>query len=274
MIINYYFNVGDDLYKQMKGVSMGCYFSKEISDLVLLYAEYKFYQTYKEMSLVIFRRYADDGFMFFSTKNLVLILSELRRLSTFYPKNLVINIKLNVVCCQYLDLILSLNDISDSEGIIHYKTFFKKFHKFSYIEPSSNHPNHVFKGLIRTECARYLRNSLTKGDYDHSVDLLCMRLKKRGYKINFIRMNIIDYDKGRLQFTKNGVKATLERKIIAYTMLFNKTINLVESVENILRKASRGLYSKSRLVISKSVLPKLRNILSTRKILHNKLRLL
>ena len=30
------------LFKQVKGVSMGCYFSKEISDLVLLYSEYKY----------------------------------------------------------------------------------------------------------------------------------------------------------------------------------------------------------------------------------------
>ena len=27
-----YFNVGDSLFKQVKGASMGCYFSKEISD--------------------------------------------------------------------------------------------------------------------------------------------------------------------------------------------------------------------------------------------------
>ena len=38
-----YFNVGTSLYKQVKGVSMGCYFSKEISDLVLLYSEYKYF---------------------------------------------------------------------------------------------------------------------------------------------------------------------------------------------------------------------------------------
>ena len=27
-----YFNVGNSLFKQVKGASMGCYFSKEISD--------------------------------------------------------------------------------------------------------------------------------------------------------------------------------------------------------------------------------------------------
>ena len=35
--------MGNCLHKQVKGVSMGCYFSKEISDLVLLYSEYKYF---------------------------------------------------------------------------------------------------------------------------------------------------------------------------------------------------------------------------------------
>lgn len=37
-----YFNVGRSLFKQVKGGSMGCYFSMETSDLVL-YSEYKFF---------------------------------------------------------------------------------------------------------------------------------------------------------------------------------------------------------------------------------------
>lgn len=35
-----YFNVGGDIFKQEEGLSMGCYFSKEISDLVFMYFEY------------------------------------------------------------------------------------------------------------------------------------------------------------------------------------------------------------------------------------------
>ena len=32
--------MGNNLYKQVKGVSMGCYFSKEIGNFVLLYSKY------------------------------------------------------------------------------------------------------------------------------------------------------------------------------------------------------------------------------------------
>ena len=77
----------------------------------------------------------------------------------FYPSNLVINIVLNYVTCQFLDLVLTLDDITLSTGSIHCWTFFKKFHKFAYLNPKSNHPKHVFEGLLRTECMRYIRNS-------------------------------------------------------------------------------------------------------------------
>ena len=67
--------------------------------------------------------------------------------------------------CQYLDLVLAMDDLTLSTGVIHYRTFFKKFLKFAYLNPKSNHPKHVFRGLVRTECMRYIRNSLCEDDY-------------------------------------------------------------------------------------------------------------
>ena len=75
-----------------------------------------------------------------------------------------------------------MNDVTLTNGVIHYKTFFKKFHKFAYLNPKSNHPKHVFKGLLRTECIRFCRNSSTKEDYKLSVNLLGKRLIKAWVK--------------------------------------------------------------------------------------------
>ena len=103
---NNFFNVGNSLFKQVKGVSMGCYFSKEISDLVLLYSEYKYFVV-RDVSKVIFlKRYADDGIILFSVRDSKSILSELRKIMLFYPSNLVVNIVKNYVTCQYLHLVL------------------------------------------------------------------------------------------------------------------------------------------------------------------------
>ena len=151
---------------------MGCYFSKEISDLVLLYSEYKYFLVCDTKKVTFLKRYADDGIILFSIRDSASILSELRKIMLFYPNNLVINIVLNYVTCQFLDLVLALDDITLSSGSIHYWTFFKKFHKFAYLNPKSNHPKHVFKGLLRTECMlRYVRNSSCAEDYDFNIVL-------------------------------------------------------------------------------------------------------
>ena len=100
-----YFNVGNSLFKQVKGVSMGCYFSKEISDLVLLYSEYKYFLVRDAKKVIFLKRYADDGIILFSVRNSesILLRSKLRKIMLFYPSNLVVNIVKNYVTCQYLD---------------------------------------------------------------------------------------------------------------------------------------------------------------------------
>ena len=112
-----YFNVGNSLFKQVKGVSMGCYFSKEISDLVLLYSEYKYFLVRDAKKVIFLKRYADDGIILFSVRDSKIILSELRKIMLFYPSNLVVNIVKNYVTCQYLDLVLVMDDLTLSTGV-------------------------------------------------------------------------------------------------------------------------------------------------------------
>ena len=100
-----FFNVGNSLFKQVKGVSMGCYFSKEISDLVLLYSENKYFLVCDVSKVIFLKRYADDGIIMFSVRDSRSILSELQKIMLFYPSNLVVNIVKNHVTCQYLDLL-------------------------------------------------------------------------------------------------------------------------------------------------------------------------
>ena len=81
---------------------MGCYFSKEISDLVLLYSEYKYFLVRDIKKVIFLKRYADDGIILFSVRDSTSILSEVRKIVLFHPSNLVINIVLNFVTCQFL----------------------------------------------------------------------------------------------------------------------------------------------------------------------------
>ena len=235
-----YFNVGNCLHKQVKGVSMGCYFSKEISDLVLLYSEYKYFLVCDTKKVIFMKRYADDGIILFSVRDSASILSELRKIMFFYPSNLVINIVLNYVTCQFLDLVLTLDDITLSTGSIHYWTFFKKFHKFAYLNPKSNHPKHVSEGLLRTECMRYIRNSSCAEDYNFTLRLFYQRLLRVGYTKGFLRRNLISYKEGLKCLESERSKKNLSGLFI-YPMIYDKVSYVSTSVERILTKAKGGL---------------------------------
>ena len=64
------------------------------------------------------RRYADDGLSFLSTV--------VKQIMSYYPKNLVININIYRVYCNYLDLQLSIDDdVSYETGRVHYRTYRK-----------------------------------------------------------------------------------------------------------------------------------------------------
>lgn len=78
--------------------------------------------------ITFLKRYADDGIILFSVKDSSSLLTELRKLMLFYSSNLVINIIINNVTCQFLDLVLTLDDLTLTNGVIHYKTYFKRFH--------------------------------------------------------------------------------------------------------------------------------------------------
>ena len=70
--------------------------------------------------VIFLKRYADDEIILFSVRDSTSILSELRKIMLFYPSNLVNNIVFNYVTCQFLDLVLTLDDITLSSGTIHY----------------------------------------------------------------------------------------------------------------------------------------------------------
>lgn len=267
-----YFNIGDEIFKQDKGVSMGCYYSKEISELVLLYAEYK-YQLVSEMNKIEFLgRYADDGLMIFSTCEDFYVIHEMKKLMLFYLSNLIINVTVNRAVCNFLDLCLALDDISETYGKIHFYTYFNKFHTFSYLDPMSNHPPFVFKGLVKTECIRYFRNSLLFEDYMRTLNLFKMRQQKLGYNHAFTDRETLSFEEVRRYIVSARERKDFLKDNVLIPILHNRRNDILRQTNFFLRKAMRGMPMAHSISLVYKVLPKLRNIISTARILHHKLR--
>ena len=62
-----------------------------------------------------------------------------------------------------------------------------------------------------------------------------------------------------------------QKRLAVYPMLYDQDVRETWIVERILKQAMRGLVLPSRLIIAKMVKPKMRNMLSTRKMLHKKM---
>ena len=213
-----YFNVGNNLYKQVKAVSMGRYFSKDVSDLVLLYSGDKYFLVRNASKEIFLKRYADDEIILFSVRDSTSILSELRKIMLFYPSNLGINIVKN--CDLSIFRFSVLLDI--------------------FLNHKSNHPKHVFKGLVRTQCMCYIRNSLCEDDYMLSLQLFIQRLLRAGYTKGFIHRNVISYKEGLQCMEFKRTKKTLGG-LFVYPLMYDKVDSVSTFVERILMKAKGGL---------------------------------
>ena len=62
--------------------------------------------------------------MICSTSNDFNIINEVKKLMLFYPSNLVINVTVSHALCNYLDLRIALDDVSDSYWKILFSTYF------------------------------------------------------------------------------------------------------------------------------------------------------
>ena len=182
----HFFLSGQDIYQQTKGVAMGSYHSRQIADLVLLLSELKFFSNNDTTGLFIFCRYIDDGFMLTDKNNNTDLITHL---SSTYPSQIPITFTTNCHSTHYLDLTISLNYHTTMYHNLHHCIYQKPHHKYMYPHFSSNHPQHIFTGIIKTETIRYSRLSKTKDDYNFIHRLFTLRLTALDYPDKLITEN-------------------------------------------------------------------------------------
>ena len=100
--------------------------------------------------------------------------------------NLTINEEFPV---QFLDLNISINNLN----IFEFDLFIKKTNTFSYLNVKSNHPPHVFKGIIISLILRIRRICSNNNQFNYHCNILYNRLLKKGYDSKLIRSVIKSY---------------------------------------------------------------------------------
>jgi len=266
-----FFRAANSVYQQTSGVAMGSYHSRQIADLVLLLSEFNYFNASNTNGIFIFCRYIDDGFMLTSKANLNRIITNL---CSCYPSQIPITFTSNHSHVHYLDLTISLNHYTMKYHKIHYCVFQKPHHKYMYPHFSSNHPLHIFSGIVKTETTRYSRLSITFNDYDYICKLFRLRLLALDYPRKLIATSSfpwLPYSSHRQRKTckRSPLNRTDNKLTVYYKTKYNKHMRTDRVVQQILRKYHNMHIPKLTKAYCNS--KKLFTMLLTNKSLHQKL---
>ena len=154
---------------------------------------------------------------------------------------------------------------------VHYHIFQKPHHKYMYPHYSSNHPQHIFSGIIKTETVRYSRLSKTIDDYNYIHNLFRLRLNALDYPDKLITDNSFPWLPFTAHKRRNRTRQTKTKSTVYYRTIYNKHLRTDKIVQQILRKYHNLRIPKLSKAYCNTT--KLHTMLLTNKSLHNKLSL-
>lgn len=182
------FEFAGQFYKQVIGCSMGAVPSPEVSDLRAyeiintILSKYPF-----KKDIVAHYRFRDDGFIILqSSSSQESSIEKLKLLFDIANKehNLLkftYNISMEEV--TFLDTTIYKGQRYNTNGTLDIKSFHKPTESYAYLLRTSCHNHKVFKGILKGEIIRQIRNNSDQKNLTKEIQLIKKRFAKRGYKI-------------------------------------------------------------------------------------------
>jgi len=167
------FNFGDLFFLQVHGIAMGTKLAPNYANLFMADFESKHVFTYP-IQPSYYRRYINDIFFIWNHP-----ISELDNfidhLNSVHP-TIKFTKSVSNTTITFLDL-----DIYIENNQFQTKTHFKTTNTFSYLHGHSNHPPSTFKGVIKGENIRILRNTSQASTYNDTINFITQQFKIRKY---------------------------------------------------------------------------------------------
>ena len=192
-INNNYFQFAETTFLQLQGTAMGASFSPTIANIFMSVFLRNFLKTVTEKP-VFLKRYIDDIFMLWPKKqNLERFLYQLNN----FHKSIKFTSTNSNKAIDFLHLTIFKDQKFEQTKKLSISTYQKTNKLYQYLHHSSNHPQSVFKGLVKGEAIRYVRTNSSKSLYNSQINTFIHRLKERGYRLNFIKkcLKCIEYKK-------------------------------------------------------------------------------
>ncbi len=202
VLLNNYFsfkhNTKKTFFLQIKGIAMGTACGPSVANLYLAYFELKYE---KLLTNSLYFRFIDDVLYCDSSNSLT------DKFKEIFP-----DLTLNCVTSetvQFLDLNISFN----IDRTLNFDLYIKPTFTGSYLNINSNHPKHVFKGIVISQVSRIRRNTTDKHNYLYHTTNLLSHFLKKGFPFKLVNNIIRTY-------------TNIDRKtLIDYKIKENNTFN-------------------------------------------------
>ena len=177
---NNYFEFNGKYYKQIIGCAMGCTVSPELSD-IRMYQITQFIMTeFQHATKVLFHgRYRDDGFLIFNGSEKEIL--QFFEIGNRCHKHLKFTFEISCESANFLDTTVFKGKLFQDSQKLDIKSFIKPTNNFQYLHRESAHSQSVFKGFIKGECTRHLRNTNNQDNLISILQDFKENLLNRGY---------------------------------------------------------------------------------------------
>lgn len=182
IMYNNYIGMGEKVYRQLKRTATG---TAVALTFPTLYLRCKFQPTFVKYrtNIVMQRRYIDDGFGI--TRNRESPEAVLHELNECSNLNIIHQVSQHKAI--YLDVEVYKGNRMKNQGIADVKIYTKPISKFLYLHAKSNHPRHVFAGIVKGEAIGFLRNTRDEKTWLQKMQKLLEMFRQRGYKANYLK---------------------------------------------------------------------------------------
>ncbi|XP_078527507.1 uncharacterized protein LOC144799808 [Lissotriton helveticus] len=256
------FLFGSDLYRQVKGTSMGATCAPSLACLYVSHFEEKhifnpdapFFENISEWS-----RYIDDIFFIWTGESVML--TEFLEWLNLGDINLKFTSHQNRDQCEFLDII-----IKHIDGRLNVELFTKTTDRNTMLHFDSNHPTCQKNNIPFGQFLRLKRNCTTMRDYEKHADVLKKKFLERGYPRRLIRQAYkkAKYFNRETIFEENPTPTPQTQPLIFVTN-FSQVSN---KIKNIVNRNWHLITNKAQERLPKPMFSFRRNITIRNKLVH------
>lgn len=207
----------EKFYLQIKGTAMGKRFAPAYANI--------FMANWEEGALgkcpkkpLYYLRYLDDiwGVWGYSLEEF----KEFMEILNTHDPSIKLKFEINVSSIDFLDTTVYKGPEFLLSGKLDVKVFFKKTDTHALLFRSSFHPQHTFRGIVKSQLLRFFRICTRDEDFWDAMKILFGSLRKRGYSRSFLRRCLASFREQNLIHPKKMIPLITQHSSVSRFLNF------------------------------------------------------